>query len=207
MADKRILLVEGANDKHVILAIQGRRGVGLLDKEQIVDCGDCGRLLSSLPVRINESDVTRLGVVIDADVNVASRWTEIREILISAGYADVPPIPIEQGTILEASANSLHPRVGVWLMPDNKNTGILEDFLRFLVPPNCRLFRHAENVLSTIPERRFSEVAAPKALIHTWLAWQADPGRPLGQSITAKYLEHEVPEVDVFMMWLHRLFG
>lgn len=94
-------------------------------------------------------------------------------------------------------------------MPDNKETGILEDFLRFLVPPDCELFKYANSVLAAIPpaEVRFSKLAEPKALLHTWLAWQKDPGRPLGQSITAKYLDAGVGEVDVFISWLERLFG
>lgn len=207
MANKKLLLVEGANDKHVILAIQGRREIRLLDKEEIIDCLDCGRLLSGLPVRLKESDISRLGVVMDADANLPNRWAELKAILSSAGYLNIPQDPLLQGTIIEAPANSLLPRVGVWLMPDNSSSGILENFLRFLVPPNCGLINHAQNVLAALPEKRFSPIAEPKALIHTWLAWQADPGRPLGQAITAKYLDHTVPQVDVFMNWLGTLFG
>ena len=206
MANKRLLLVEGANDKHVILAIQGRREIQLLDKEEIMVCEDSGRLLSGLPVRLNESDISRLGVVMDADANLPNRWAELRCILSSAGYVDVPQEPSRQGTILEAPANSILPRVGIWLMPDNRNSGILEDFLHLLIPPNCGLLSHARSALSTLPEQRFSPIAEPKALIHTWLAWQTEPGRPLGQAITAKYLDHTAPQVDIFVAWLRRLF-
>ena len=206
MPSKRILLVEGANDKHVILAIQGRRELRFLDKDEIIDCKDCGQLLSGFPVRLNESVISRIGVVIDADVSLPSRWSELRNTLIAAGYSAVSPLPSEQGTVIEPPAESILPRVGIWLMPDNRNSGILEDFLRFLVPANCRLFNHAQTVVANLPERRFSPVAEPKALIHTWLAWQEDPGRPLGQSITAKFLDAGVPQVDVFVEWLRRLF-
>ena len=206
MAGKRLLLVEGANDKHVILAIQGRREFRLLDKDEIIDSLDSGRLLSGFPVRLTESDVSRLGVVMDADVDLANRWAEFRGILLSAGYVDVPQEPSGQGTIIEAPVDSILPRVGIWLMPDNRSSGILEDFLRFLVPPNCGLFAHAQSVVETLPEKRFSPLAKPKALIHTWLSWQAEPGRPLGQAITAKFLDHNVPQVDVFVGWLQRLF-
>lgn len=209
MADKRLLMVEGANDKHVILAIQGRRGIRLLDseKKEFMVCEDIGRLLSSLPIQLIGSDISQLGVVVDADVNPSNRWTEFRAILLAAGYVDVPQNPSAQGTIVEAPADSILPRVGIWLMPDNKSSGILEDFLRFLVPANCGLFSHAQMVVSTLPEKRFSPVAEPKAVIHTWLAWQEDPGRPLGQSITAKFLDADAPQVDVFVDWLQKLFG
>lgn len=206
MPGKRILLVEGANDKHVILAIQGRRELRFLDKDEIIDCKDCGQLLSGFPVRLNESDISQLGVVMDADVSLPNRWSELRSMLIAAGYLTVPPLPSEQGTVIEPPAESILPRVGIWLMPDNRNSGILEDFLGFLVPADCRLMAYAQTVVANLPEKRFSPVAGPKALIHTWLAWQEEPGRPLGQSITAKFLDAGVPQVDAFVEWLRRLF-
>jgi len=55
-------------------------------------------------------------------------------------------------------------------------------------------------------ERRFSDLAKPKAVIHTWLAWQEEPGKPLGTAITAKYLDAGVPEVNDFINWLRQLF-
>jgi hypothetical protein len=210
MANRRILLVEGSNDKHVIVAIQGRREIRLLDRDkEIVECGDDGRLMSSFPVRLLESDIVRLGVVMDADVDVAKRWNHFKTMLTDAGYLDIPNSPEPSGTIIHPPPDSLLPRVGIWLMPDNKETGILEDFLRFLVPPDCELFKYATQVVAAIPsaEVRYPKLAAPKAILHTWLAWQKHPGRPLGQSITAKYLDTEVARVDVFVAWLERLYG
>jgi len=55
-------------------------------------------------------------------------------------------------------------------------------------------------------ERRFSQLAQPKALIHTWLAWQEEPGKPLGTAITARYLDPDVAQVDVLVSWLNRLY-
>lgn len=44
-------------------------------------------------------------------------------------------------------------------------------------------------------------------MIHTWLAWQDDPGTPLGQAITKRYLDAEGPHVAAFLSWLTRLFA
>jgi len=98
--------------------------------------------------------------------------------------------------------------VGIWIMPDNQTNGILENFLRFLVPADSPLFEHVRSSVARIPagERRFSQLAEPKAIIHTWLAWQEEPGRPLGTAITARYLDHEVAQVDILVSWLNRLF-
>jgi hypothetical protein len=71
-----------------------------------------------------------------------------------------------------------------------------------------RLFKHAKFSVTAIPEgeRRFNAATEPKAIIHTWLAWQEEPGKPLGTAITARYLDPEVSEVDVLVSWLKRLF-
>jgi hypothetical protein len=93
-------------------------------------------------------------------------------------------------------------------MPDNQTKGILEDFLRFLVPTGSLLFDHVKSSVATIPvgEQRFSQLAEPKAIIHTWLAWQKEPGKPLGTAITARYLDPDVAQVDVLATWLKQLF-
>jgi hypothetical protein len=58
-----------------------------------------------------------------------------------------------------------------------------------------------------VEERRFAAVHSVKALIHTWLAWQDDPGTPLGQAITKRYFDADAPHVDQLLAWLTRLFA
>jgi Protein of unknown function (DUF3226) len=206
MAGRKVLLVEGPNDEHVVKHLCGTREVGKLDEFRQHDGVE--HLLQSFPVHLKESDIQALGVVVDADTNLAARWRSLRDRLIKAGYEGVPEDPSADGTILDTPGDTLLPRVGVWIMPDNLTKGILEDFLRFLVPADSPLFGHVESSVGAIPEgeRRFSELAEPKALIHTWLAWQKEPGKPLGQAITARYLDSNVAQVDVFVSWLKRLF-
>ena len=206
MAGKKILLVEGSDDEHVLKHICGERGVGKLD--EVKPQGDVLRLLENFPVRLKESDVEALGVVIDADTDLAARWQSLRDRLTKAGYQNVPANPAPAGTILAPPSEGLLPRVGVWIMPDNQTRGILEDFLHFLVPSGSKLFGHVKSSVAAIPEgeRRFSQLAEPKAIIHTWLAWQQAPGRPLGTAITAKFLDPNVAQVDVLVVWLKQLF-
>jgi hypothetical protein len=141
-------------------------------------------------------------------IDLAARWQSLRDRLTTAGYQNVPGNPISGGTILNPPPKTLLPRVGVWIMPDNQATGILEDFLRFLVPAGSRLFSHVESSVAAIPEeeRRFSQLDRPKAVIHTWLAWQERPGKPLGTAITARFLDPNVAQVDVLVTWLKGLF-
>jgi hypothetical protein len=116
--------------------------------------------------------------------------------------------PSPGGTILDPPIDTLLPRVGIWIMPDNQTKGILEDFLRFLVPEESRLFDHVKSSVATIPEgeKRFGQLDEPKAIIHTWLAWQEEPGKPMGTAITARYLDPDVAQVDVLVAWLKQLF-
>ena len=201
-------MVEGTDDKHVLKHICGNRDIPHLDK--VEKYGGIEKLLESLGVRLpllnGEGDV--IGVVIDADTDISVRWQSIRDRIIGVGYQNVPDQPDLDGTILDPPAGTLLPRFGVWIMPNNQTSGILEDFLHFLVPQPNILFDHARDSVKTIPEgeRRFKQLAEPKAVIHTWLAWQEEPGRPFGTAITARFLDPNVPEVDVLAAWLKRLF-
>src|SRR5688500_16484065 len=133
MAGKRVLLVEGPDDEHVLKHICGNRGVPPLDV--VKPHGSVTSLLDSVPVRLkasNDGDI--VGVVMDADTDLAARWQSLRHRLLAVGYADVPRDPAADGTIIDPPAGLLLPRVGIWIMPNNQTRGILEDFLRFLVP-------------------------------------------------------------------------
>ena len=207
MASKRILLVEGPNDEHVMKHICGNRGIPPLD--EVKSHGSVEKLLDSIPVRLKASeDGDIVGVVIDADTDLGARWQSLRNRLIHVGYVHVPENPMPDGTIIAAPAGMLLPRVGIWIMPDNQTNGILEGFLRFLVPDGSQLFDHVVASVASLPvcERRFGPLAEPKAVIHTWLAWQQEPGKPMGTAITARYLDANVAEVDTLVSWLQRLF-
>jgi hypothetical protein len=207
MAAKKILLVEGNEDEHVLKHLCGNRGGLLLD--DIKPHGEVDQLLDSFPVRLKASEYGDIiGVIIDADTDLDSRWRSLQNRLIRVGYEGVPDNPAPEGTILDPPNDKLLPRVGIWIMPDNRSKGILEDFLQFLIPEGSLLFEHVKTSIAGIPagERHFSKLAEPKALIHTWLAWQKEPGKSLGTAITARYLDPGVAQVDVLMSWLNRLY-
>lgn len=207
MTAKKILLVEGNDDEHVIKHLCGNRNGPQLD--EIKPHGNVERLLESLPVRLKASAEGEIvGVVIDADTDPKARWQSLEDRLHQVGYQNVPGSPSPEGTIIDPPIGTLLPRVGIWIMPDNQSTGILESFLRFLVSAGSGLFNHVESSVASIPdgELRFSQLAEPKALIHTWLAWQEEPGRAMGTAITARYLDPDVAQVDVLVSWLNRLY-
>lgn len=205
MDGRTLLMVEGKDDEHVVKGFCGARKLGKIDG--IVQFEGIDNLLDSIPVRLKESGLGALGILLDADADLAARWDAVSARLRDAGY-EVPLKPSLEGLVLDAVPSKLLPKVGVWVMPDNKVTGILEDFLRMLVPEGDKLFALISSCFEKLPADvvLFSEEAKPKALIHAWLAVQEQPGRPLGQAITAKYLDANVASGDAFAEWLKKLF-
>lgn len=206
MAGRKVLMVEGKDDEHVMKHICTNRGISRLD--EVKEHGNYIELLKAIPVQIKlseEGDV--VGIVIDADTDPFDRWQAIRCRLAEFDYGDVSNAPDPNGTILNPPDGSSLPRAGIWIMPDNKTPGILEDFLDFLIPQSDALRAHARCSVDSLPKpRRFSDNDRPKALIHTWLAWQKEPGRPYGTAITARFLNPDLQQADVLASWLGRLF-
>jgi hypothetical protein len=203
MANKTVLMVEGTDDEHVVKHVCGWYGLGKIDT--IHPYKGKQALLDAIPVRLKESDIGVLGILLDADEDLRARWQAVSDRLKASGYS-VPVMPREKGTVLPPPESAVLPKVGIWLMPDNKVPGILEDFLRFLVPPGDALLAHADASIANLPERRFSDSTRAKALLHTWLAWQKEPGKPYGQAVTARYLDPSLSAGKDFADWLKRTF-
>jgi len=206
---KKFLLVEGKDDEHVLRHLCKNRDLGWIEEIEFWSGEGVEGLLENFPVRLKageEGDI--VGVVVDADTDLSARWRSLRDRLTDFGYQGVRENPDPEGTVLEPPADKLLSRVGIWIMPDNQTPGILEDFLSFLVPPNSRLYAHVQASVGSIPEgeQRFKAHDKPKAIIHTWLAWQEEPGRPLRTAITARFLNPNVTQVDDFIVWLQRLY-
>lgn len=205
---KQLLLIEGYDDRAVIRRLSRRYGLVAWDTDEapykVLD--GIERLLENLPVSLKSPGLEQLGIVIDADTDLGARWASVRRILIGSKYTTVPDIPDPAGTIIQEPDL---PVVGIWIMPDNQVSGILEDFVARLVPPGDCLWHVANHILDEIPEkdRRFSEVARPKALIHTWLAWQESPGKPIGTAILAGFLDANAPLGQAFISWFRRLYS
>lgn len=195
------LLVEGSDDLHLVKNVLRAHGLILDPGREIHDCGGVKTLLDdSLPLHLRGS-YDAIGVIVDADLDIESRWQSICTRLTTAGYI-VPAVPLREGLIVDT-----HPPVGgVWLMPDNSLPGTLEDFAARLIDPADDLWPLAKESVARLPEpRRFHAAAERKAEIHTFLAWQEDPGTPLGLAVTKKYFQTDVALAHTFLAWVNRL--
>jgi hypothetical protein len=147
------LLVEGEDDKHSIIHLLARHSFDWHDegtiRPYVSSEGSVERLLRALPVAVKSAH-SRIGVVLDADLDLPIRWLQVRNRLESAGLK-VPERPSAEGTILPGLRAGT--RIGIWLMPDNSSPGILEDFLGNLVPPEDPIWSYADEVASEARHR------------------------------------------------------
>ena len=197
------VLVEGQDDAQVFFHLLRYYE---LDAQVTIQSRDgIDKLLEALEVELKRSAETRLGIVVDADTDIAFRWQSLRHKLIEAGYTSVPFHPVPGGTILIQEGR---PMVGLWLMPNNTIPGMLEDFMSLLIPSGDILWPMAQGIVQQVimKDRRFPQTQEMKANIHTWLAWQEEPGKPMGQAITKRYLDAAAPQAQQLMHWICKLF-
>ena len=198
----RVLLVEGKDDCRVVWALCNAHHIP--ETFGVYVCGGDVILLSRLSALIQRPESETIGVVLDADENVESRWQSIRDKLQHYPY-HLPDVPDPGGTIVEAVEDL--PRLGFWLMPNNVDPGMLEDFCRQLAPDDAIAF--AEDCVTQAREKSFAtfrDAHRSKAVVHTYLAWQDEPGKPLGQSIAARVLQPKTAIAATFADWLRALY-
>jgi hypothetical protein len=199
----KVLLVEGANDCHVVLAL--RKAHNVPETFGIYQCGSDDRVLRRLDALIISSNRPQvIGVMLDADTSVEGRWQSIKSKLQS--YT-LPNKPDADGTVVESSSDE-KPKLGFWLMPNNQDSGMLEDFCAELAQPESLAFaRECVEQAQAMQVTTFKEVHRSKAVIHTYLAWHDEPGYPLGKAITSQALRPHTDVAVKFTNWLIRLFG
>ena len=128
-----------------------------------------------------------LAIAGDMDLWADNRWESLRGTHGTFGFNTLPGVPPKDGLVARREQN---PALGVWMMPDNESAGMLESFACKLVAGEDPAWVHATATVASLPvgAGRFSrERYLDKASIHTWLAWQEEPGCQLGTAVAKKY--------------------
>lgn len=208
------LLVEGRDDQFVIINLM-KHHVDWPDGMEewpvyVEDTGGVDALfrVDYLKTKLKESGLQTLGIVIDADAEPAARWQRIQQIFRPAFPALPNDMPAD-GLVID---NQDGLRLGVWLMPDCASPGMLETFLKYLMPdePTAQaLWKHAQAAFAEARRQGCPcrDAHDHKAQIHTWLAWQDPPGEPLGLAVARKMLDPKAPYAASFVAWFIRLYG
>ncbi|MBL7645498.1 MAG: hypothetical protein JNK74_04830 [Candidatus Hydrogenedentes bacterium] len=227
---RHVILVEGMDDLHTIAGFFNRLkltefrakekqtlslrwrdsevNLDIVSSGGIDEAKDFAKTLADIEML---DDCKALALVVDADENPIDRWRSVAATLRLNGH-EPPPIPSPTGTILN-SASAVIPRIGVWIMPDNQQAGMLETFLGMCVPQRGenpiwqRALAQTDFVKTEISESsRFKDVHLDKARIHSYLAWNDPPGVPLGQAVLKKILDPSSEQAAVFLQWIRDVF-
>ena len=202
-----LLVVEGADDFHALLALCDAHKI----KSQInmETAGSFTELLEGVEGYLNVSGVKRVGFVADADEDAVDHYQKFCRVLLSdrCGYSEdaVNETLNIDGLIVREAGK---PVTGIWVMPDNAASGALEQFIRLLTPDANGLWDYAVQTVDALPVFPPDITAnwKDKAYIHSWLAWQEEPGKPIGQAITKRWLDPKAPRASAFIAWLRGVF-
>ncbi|MDX2273724.1 MAG: DUF3226 domain-containing protein [Cyanobacteriota bacterium] len=207
----RVLLVEGKQDRFVIPELIEANGVNWGTRKNPVvfirDFDGYQKLVDPdvISTELQASGLSALGIMIDADDNPTGRWQSIR----SASLKSIPDLPevLPDDGLIHATPTGI--RFGIWIMPDNKMSGMLETFLTYMIPTNsATLWQFAQTVTNEAKGKGavFTDPHLDKANIYTWLAWQNPPGRQLHQAIMERILHPNHPNAQRFVTWFKTLY-
>jgi hypothetical protein len=114
----RLIAVEGKDEVNFI----GRLLDSLnISDVEIVDIGGKDKFKGNIPILIKSSgfdNLTKFGIIRDADKNASSAFTSIRNILKKNNLS----LPTNYKKLSKGS-----PNIGIYILPDNKSSGMLED--------------------------------------------------------------------------------
>lgn len=213
----RILLVEGESDRSFFKEVC--KTLGLHPSVKVAPPKDVGGsyntkegVLNHLPDLLNQlgdASITRLAVVVDADsedngggYNLAI--DRVVKIVTLYGFT-LASNPV--GGVLFQHNDGLAD-FGLWVMPNNCDEGMLEDWIKSCVHENeHELFEHAEIVVDTLPQTKFKSIRISKAEVATWLAWQKQPGHGLYRAIEDELIDTNSALFKELSVWLTHIYS
>lgn len=202
----RVLLVEGPDDKHVVIHLSQLSG--LAQNFRIIEKEGKDTLLASIVLEARTPGRKVMGILLDADNDLGARWQAVKDRLNRLRREDkielseLPDQPDPTGTIIDGAL-----RIGIWLMPDNGSVGELENFVEKMIPSSDPVWELSKAYVDGIPqaERKFAPGKIQRAKVHAWLATREEP-RPMGLAIKTRDLNVDVAAATAFAGWLRELF-
>jgi hypothetical protein len=205
----RVLIVEGKDELRVLPELLELAGIAWPkgnEPVRIEEQDGIGNILAPgfIEATLKASGVVAVGIIVDGNGDPASRWEKLRARLV----ASYPGFPVELPATGAVHAIADKPRIGVWVMPDNVRTGMLETLLLALRVGDQALHDHARNTTSQAKAlgAPFRDNHREKAELHAWLAWQDPPGRQLHDAVRAHHLLPAPQVTDPFVGWFRQLF-
>ena len=197
----RLLAVEGKDECNFFSALLANLSI---ERVQMVDIGGKDKFSVELPLLTNIGGfggVTVIGFVRDAEENMAgSAFDSICATLRKCHL----PAPSAMASVIGGP-----PKIGVFIMPDNQESGMLEDLclktLNGQPLENCinEYMDCVSNAISAEERTLFNE---PKARVQTYLSSRVPIVNSLGLAAAKGYWNFENPCFDEIKNFLHNLF-
>lgn len=202
------LLVEGKLDRLFVAELLESSGIPWPRGLEPIDIRELDGLENltdeRMDLEIKARELRNLGILLDANGDgPVVRWSRMRGLL--SPFATLPESPPKGGAIVAGHGI----RFGLWIMPDNASTGMLETFVaQMLRPQDEPLWDHAKASarLAAGLGARYRDAHADKAFLHTFLAWQDPPGPQVHQAMGRNTFDATRGQGQAFIKWCKELF-
>lgn len=177
-------------------------------KRFVKEAGGFDNVEKTLLEILEKPDFTNIGLVVDADFKgVTHRLAQVEAMIKNIFQLhQLDNFDLTQnGVIWKYEQLTL----GIWIMPDNQSNGYLEHFVATMINEDDKLWSFAKEKTDELTQTDFcpfTEVKYQKAYLQTFLAWQKNPGLPMGTAIQAKYLPNKSPLTNRFVTWFKNTF-
>ena len=199
---KKILAVEGLDEVNFFTALLKDLDITGV---QIKDMGGKDKFPTRFEILSNQDGFDKLeqvGFVRDAEINQAdSAFDSICGVLRKHNF----PIPPKQNAVLQGAI-----QVGVFIMPDNVNPGMLEELCLETVK-NKKIYQYISAYIDIVQQYQqhderlvFNE---PKARVQTYLASRAPIVNRLGEGALSGYWDFNHLCFDAIKEFLRTLFS
>jgi hypothetical protein len=190
----KLLIGEGIDELRFFKALLKFLDISHIQVEQYGGKDKLSKYLRGLSKRPGYQGLESLGIFRDADQNAKSAFQSVENYL----KATQLPSPSKSGQFADGK-----PRVGVFILPDGVNPGMLEDVCLAAVQSSKEMRcvdQYFQCLATTTQPRHLS-----KARVHVWLASQIEPDKRLAEAAAAGYWPWESQAFDSIKQFLNAL--
>jgi hypothetical protein len=161
----------------------------------------------TLETYIKDASLKALGLIVDADDKIISRWSRISSFARDNNFKEIPDKLSPEGLVV---SNHDGLRFGAWVMPNNLLEGKVETFCQSLMSDKTNpLWCHALNSTDIARVEHgapWRDAHKDRAEILTWLSWQDPPLGRMGEAIRSNLLNHNAEPAQAFVKWFKTLY-
>lgn len=216
---KKVLLVEGDSDKSFFEKIC--KSLSLDTSVQVAPPKDLGgshnskegvfQRLKILLHQLPDEQITHIALVVDADyadqngLGCQKTIERVTALVTPFGF-ELEEVESAQDGLFFKNPDYLN-KLGLWVMPDNQQEGMLEDWIKSCIKNDeSALFHQASEAVDSLSNPKFKEHSISKAEVATWLAWQKKPGHGLYGVLKDDLLDNTQPSFQAMEQWLKAIY-